>query len=84
MQILNELVQLPCGQPDLEVVTPLLELEAWQVVDVGAQISAPLDKSWSCMDDGAEPCGSCRGCRTREQAFVQAGKADPMGRPVRK
>jgi 7-cyano-7-deazaguanine synthase len=78
IQILNELVQLPCGQPDLEIITPLLELEAWQVVDVGYQVNAPLERTWSCVEDAAEPCGACRGCRARDAAFGQAGKPDPL------
>ncbi len=82
-QIWNELVQLPCGQTDLEVTTPLLELEPWQVVDVGYQVAAPFDRTWSCLEDSSEPCWACRGCRAREAAFQQAGKPDPM-RVVRK
>jgi 7-cyano-7-deazaguanine synthase len=82
-QILNELVQLPCRQADLEMIAPLLELEPWQVVDVGHQVSAPMDRAWSCLEEGAEPCGGCRGCRQREAAFQQAGKADPT-RAVRR
>jgi 7-cyano-7-deazaguanine synthase len=77
VQILNELFQHPCNQPELELTAPLLELEPWQVVDVGVQISAPLDKSWSCLEQAEQPCGTCRGCRVREQAFAQAVKADP-------
>jgi 7-cyano-7-deazaguanine synthase len=82
-QILNELIQLPCGQPELDIQTPLLELETWQVVDVGFQVAAPLDKTWSCAEETSEPCWACRGCRAREAAFQQAGKPDPM-RAVRK
>lgn len=77
-QILAELVQLPCGLPELEIAMPLLELEPWQVVDVGIQVGAPLDKAWTCLEETPEPCGLCRGCRQRETAFQQAGKADPM------
>jgi 7-cyano-7-deazaguanine synthase in queuosine biosynthesis len=83
VQVINELVQLPCGQGELEVQAPLLELEAWQVVEVGAQVSAPLDKGWSCVEGSAEPCGICRGCRNREAAFQQAGKLDPL-RPLKR
>jgi 7-cyano-7-deazaguanine synthase in queuosine biosynthesis len=83
VQVMNEMVQLPCGQTDLEVQAPLLELEAWQVVEVGVQVSAPLDKGWSCLEGTAEPCGICRGCRNREAAFQQAGKLDPL-RPVKR
>lgn len=83
VQILQELLQLPCGQQELDVVAPLLELEAWQVVDVGFQAAAPLDKTWSCLEDMSDPCWACRGCRSREAAFQQAAKPDPM-RVVRK
>ncbi|HEX4124774.1 MAG TPA: 7-cyano-7-deazaguanine synthase, partial [Tepidisphaeraceae bacterium] len=56
----------------------LLELEAWQVVDLGFQVSAPLERTWSCEDTGTEACWACRGCRARESAFQQAGKPDPL------
>lgn len=83
VQVINELVQLPCGQPDLDVQAPLLELEPWQAVEVGVQVSAPFDKGWSCLEGTAEPCGICRGCRNREAAFQQAGKLDPL-RPAKR
>lgn len=78
VQIWSELVQAPCNRPDLEIVAPILELEPWQVVDVGVQVDAPFDRTWSCQEEGPEPCWSCRGCRAREAAFAQAGKADPL------
>jgi 7-cyano-7-deazaguanine synthase in queuosine biosynthesis len=83
IQIWTELVQLPCGLTELEFQAPLLELEPWQVVDLGFQVATPLEKTWSCSDDGGEPCWACRGCRTRESAFTQAAKPDPL-RAVRK
>ncbi len=83
IQIWNEMLQLPCAQSELEIQTPLLELDPWQVVDVGFQVSAPFDKTWSCMEQSSDPCWACRGCRIRESAFTQAGKPDPM-RAVRK
>ena len=82
-QIWNELLQLPCGQPELEIAAPLLELEPWQVVDVGYQVAAPFDRTWSCTEGSHEPCWACRGCRAREAAFQQAGKPDPI-RAVRR
>jgi len=82
-QIWNELIQMPCGMKELEVITPLLELDAWQVVDVGFQVNAPLDKTWSCLEESSEPCWACPGCRAREKAFQQAGKVDPL-RVIRK
>jgi 7-cyano-7-deazaguanine synthase in queuosine biosynthesis len=78
LQITNELLQLPCGQSEMEIVTPLLELEPWQVVDLGFHANAPFDKTWSCLEEMSEPCWACRGCRVRESAFQQAAKPDPM------
>jgi 7-cyano-7-deazaguanine synthase len=78
VQIWNELIQLPCGHADLEVVTPLLELEPWQVIDVGYQVSVPFDRTWSCTEESNEPCWACRACRSREAAFQQAAKPDPL------
>jgi 7-cyano-7-deazaguanine synthase in queuosine biosynthesis len=77
-QIWQELLQLPCGMTDLEFATPLLEMEPWQVVDLGFQVNVPFDRTWSCAGDAAEPCWACRGCRAREAAFHQAAKPDPL------
>ena len=81
VQVWNELVQMPCAQGELEVVAPLLELEPWQVVDLGFQVAAPLEHAWSCEGDGPEPCGACPGCRSRDAAFRQAARPDPLRGP---
>lgn len=83
LQIWSEMVQMTLGRPDLEIVAPLIELEPWQVVDLGFQVNAPLDRTWSCVDDVGDACGTCRGCRSRDAAFMQAAKPDPS-KPVRK
>ncbi|MFN4243346.1 MAG: 7-cyano-7-deazaguanine synthase [Tepidisphaerales bacterium] len=94
-QIWNELLQYPCGltgsgdapagaaaPPPVELVLPLLELELWQVVDLGVQVGCPFERTWSCWQDTAEPCGACPGCRRREAAFDQAARADPLRKRV--
>jgi 7-cyano-7-deazaguanine synthase in queuosine biosynthesis len=78
VQIWQELLQMTCGQPELEVAAPLLELEAWQAVDVGCNVSAPFEKTWTCAEEGPEPCWACRRCRARDAAFQQAAKPDPL------
>ena len=82
-QVWTELVQLPCGLPELSVELPLLELDPWQVVDVGTQAGVPFDRTWSCERPGPDPCWACAGCRAREAAFHRAAKPDPL-RVVRK
>jgi len=83
LQVWAELLQWPCGLGEVEMAAPLLELEPWQVVDVGVQVGAPLEKSWSCLEEGETACGRCPGCRDRDSAFTQAGKADPL-RPIKR
>ncbi|MDB5325366.1 MAG: queC [Phycisphaerales bacterium] len=80
-QIWDEMLQMTLGRPDLRVVAPLLELELWQVVDLGFQTNAPLDHTWSCVDEHGDPCNACRGCRSRDAAFMQAAKPDPLKAP---
>jgi 7-cyano-7-deazaguanine synthase in queuosine biosynthesis len=82
-QIWNEMIQLPCNQPDLTIEMPLLEVEPWQVIDIGFNVAAPFERTWSCIEGSSEPCWACRACRAREAAFQQAGKPDPL-RVVRK
>lgn len=82
-QIWNEMIQMPCGLGEMELQFPLLELEPWQVVDVGFQVGAPFERTWNCLEETSEPCWACRGCRARDAAFQQAAKADPL-RAVRK
>ncbi len=78
VQIWNELLTMPCGQGELELLAPLAELEPWQVIDVGVQVGAPFERTWSCIEESAEPCWACQGCRAREHAFSQAAKPDPL------
>ena len=77
-QIWNEMMQLPCNQPELMLEMPLLELESWQVIDIGFQTAVPFEKTWTCSESGSEPCWACKACRAREAAFQQAGKPDPL------
>lgn len=76
-QVWGELAQVTCDRPDLEILLPLLELEPWQVIDLAAQVDAPLGLTWSCSAAGADACGSCGGCVERAAAFQRAAKPDP-------
>ncbi len=78
VQVWNELLQMPLSLGELEFHTPLVELEPWQVIDLGIQVNAPLDKTWSCDFDNPDPCGTCVGCRARDAAFAQAARPDPL------
>jgi len=77
-QIWEELVAHTCDQPELEIHLPVLDLEPWQLIDLACQVSAPLELTWSCENQTGEPCGQCRGCTERENAFTRSGRADPL------
>jgi 7-cyano-7-deazaguanine synthase in queuosine biosynthesis len=81
-QVMSELIQMPCGMLDCELQLPVVDLEPWQMADLAVQLQLPLDKSWSCDEDLAQPCGTCAGCRQREAAFIRAGRADVEKREV--
>lgn len=77
-QIYAELLQLSVGGSLPELQFPLTEMELHQVVDLGTQIHAPFDATWSCHGPGPHPCGECSGCRHRLIAFAQTQVADPL------
>lgn len=76
-QLWNEMAQMTFERQELEVITPLLELEMWQVIDLGVQLDAPLGLTWSCETPVGDPCGECRKCRDRDAAFQRSGRPDP-------
>jgi 7-cyano-7-deazaguanine synthase len=62
----------------IEIATPVIALRKSDIVRRGAELSAPLDRSWSCYQFEDEACGSCDSCRLRLAAFAEAGLADPI------
>lgn len=76
-QLWTEMAQITLERPELDLATPLLELDLWQVIDLGVQLDAPLQLAWSCESLVGDACGECRGCRARDAAFQRAGRADP-------
>ncbi len=65
----------------LKLDTPLLDLEAAQIVQLGRRAAVPFELSWSCHQKTA-PCGTCPGCVFRSAAFAGAGLPDPLTQPA--
>lgn len=59
------------------VVNPLEGLTKPEVVKKGLALKVPLELTWSCEDVGPRPCGVCRSCRERRDAFQTVGVPDP-------
>jgi 7-cyano-7-deazaguanine synthase len=62
----------------MEIATPVIAMKKSEIVRRGAELGAPLDRTWSCYQFDDEACGSCDSCRLRVRAFDEAGLRDPI------
>jgi 7-cyano-7-deazaguanine synthase len=62
----------------IEIVTPVIGMQKSQIIRRGAELGAPLDRTWSCYQFEDEACGVCDSCRLRLRAFAEAGLRDPI------
>jgi 7-cyano-7-deazaguanine synthase len=62
----------------IEIVTPLIELRKAEIVQLGLELAAPFDLTWSCYSREDSACGVCESCVLRLRAFEAAGAVDPI------
>jgi 7-cyano-7-deazaguanine synthase len=62
----------------IDILTPVIAMRKSQIVRRGAELGAPLDRTWSCYQFEEEACGTCDSCRLRLMAFAEAGLRDPI------
>lgn len=62
----------------LRLIAPFLEMTKADIIARGIQLSVPYQKTWTCYEGGARPCGKCGSCRERAEAFEKAGGQDPL------
>ena len=62
----------------IEIVTPVIAMGKSEIVRIGAELRAPLDRTWSCYQFEDQACGVCDSCRLRLAAFAEAGLRDPL------
>lgn len=65
-------------ETDIRIETPLIGMSKAEIVRQGVEFGAPLERSWSCYQDGSTACGRCDSCALRLQAFEAAGVRDPV------
>jgi 7-cyano-7-deazaguanine synthase len=82
IQLMNELVKTGTRSGSegafIEIVNPLIELSKTEVIKLASKLKVPLQLTWSCYENAKTPCGKCRGCRMRSEAFTAAGMIDPL------
>jgi 7-cyano-7-deazaguanine synthase len=55
----------------VRIETPLLKLSKAGIIRLGLKLGVPYEKTWSCYQGGAKPCGVCDSCRLREKGFKE-------------
>jgi 7-cyano-7-deazaguanine synthase len=65
-------------ETEIELVTPVISMRKYQIVQRGVELGAPLDRTWSCYQSEEAACGVCDSCRLRLQAFTEARIIDAV------
>jgi len=58
--------------------TPLQFMDKADIVELGINIGAPLELTYSCYAGRDKACGKCSTCVNRLEAFKQVGVPDPI------
>ncbi len=74
----NQVVRRGTREGRIEIVTPLIGLRKAEIVQLGLELGAPFDLTWSCYSREDVACGTCESCVLRLRAFASAGAADPI------
>ncbi len=74
----NEVIRTGTKDGNIEIVTPLIDLRKSEIVQLGLELAAPFDLTWSCYSREDSACGSCESCALRLRAFEAAGAVDPI------
>lgn len=75
----NEVVRLGTKpQAGLRIVTPVIDMKKFEIVNEGFRLNAPLHLTWSCYQRDDLACGRCDSCALRLRGFQLAGKEDPI------
>lgn len=62
------------GSP-IRIETPFLFYDKSQIVKKALELNVPIEKTWSCYEDGEEPCGKCESCLLRKKGIEEAKRS---------
>ena len=57
----------------IRLLMPFIQKTKSDIVKMARELGVPLELTWSCYYDGAQPCGECESCLEREDALASAG-----------
>lgn len=61
----------------LSLHRPFVNLTKADLVEIGLQVKAPMEYTWSCYAGREKHCGKCGTCVERKEAFALAKATDP-------
>ncbi len=61
---------------DIKIEAPVIGRNKKGIVELGNQLGAPMDLSYSCYKGEKEHCGVCESCMRRKRAFKESGIED--------
>ncbi len=74
----NQVIRTGTKDGDIRIVTPLIAMRKAEIVQLGLELAAPFDLTWSCYSREDTACGACESCVLRLRAFESAGAIDPI------
>jgi 7-cyano-7-deazaguanine synthase len=82
VQRMNELFKIGTrtgleGTPT-KIINPLISYSKADVLRLAVTLRVPLELTWSCYENVVLPCGKCRGCQNRLEAFKRLRLTDPL------
>jgi len=74
----NTVIRAGTREGTIAIVTPLIGMRKAQIVELGLELNAPFDLTWSCYSREDTACGVCESCVLRQRAFADARAHDPI------
>ena len=74
----NRVIRAGTKEGNIEIVTPLIAMRKAEIVQLGLELNAPFDLTWSCYSHEDRACGQCDSCVLRLRAFAAAGVNDTI------
>jgi 7-cyano-7-deazaguanine synthase len=65
-------------ETQIEIRAPVIAMKKSEIVELGQQLNAPFELTWSCYGESEQACGDCDSCALRLRAFRAAGVRDPI------
>ena len=74
----NKLIQEGTKDGDIKIITPIIHMKKPEIIQLGLDLQAPIQWSWSCYSREDKACGICDSCALRLRAFQKMNITDPI------